>query len=59
MKPSEKHALAEAASAFSTFGVEIHMPWEHDLDDGERVLYAALLSACRAYHDRMNYEDSP
>ncbi len=56
---TEKHALIDAAAVFSTFGVEIDMPWEGNLDYADRVLYEALLGACRAYHDRMTHPDDP
>jgi hypothetical protein len=55
MTPNEKHALVDAASAFEEHGIEILMPWEHDLDLAEGALYEGLLAACRAYHDRMKH----
>ena len=56
MKTNEKHALIEAAEAFTYHGGEIRMPWEANLDEREQEFFNALVRACRAYHDRMNHD---
>ena len=59
MNTKEKHALVDAASAFTYHGGDIRMPWEANLDDREQEFFQALVRACRAYHERMNHADSP
>ncbi len=48
MNDATKDEIEAAAEVFRHHGVDIHLPWDGDLDDREQELFKALCDALAA-----------